>query len=157
MATPAPGAAPVSRQTQAWRAHWLAEIIRLREEHWGPLEDADAVRQARNAPGTLETRILMRARLLAQREGHDGLAARWRQGAVYSLLGLLAAAVIAGVASAAGALGDGSRPVNVLWALGALLRSEEHTSELQSRENLVCRLLLEKTNSTHLDEHNAPT
>src|SRR5690606_41213183 len=26
----------------------------------------------------------------------------------------------------------------------AVLRSEEHTSELQSRENLVCRLLLEK-------------
>src|SRR5690606_40539758 len=26
------------------------------------------------------------------------------------------------------------------------LRSEEHTSELQSRENLVCRLLLEKKN-----------
>src|SRR5690606_40026520 len=25
-----------------------------------------------------------------------------------------------------------------------LIRSEEHTSELQSRENLVCRLLLEK-------------
>src|SRR5690606_40641180 len=27
-----------------------------------------------------------------------------------------------------------------------LPRSEEHTSELQSRENLVCRLLLEKKN-----------
>src|SRR5690606_41596538 len=27
-------------------------------------------------------------------------------------------------------------------------RSEEHTSELQSRENLVCRLLLEKKNYT---------
>src|SRR5690606_39721737 len=27
-------------------------------------------------------------------------------------------------------------------------RSEEHTSELQSRENLVCRLLLEKKNMT---------
>src|SRR5207302_7756577 len=26
-------------------------------------------------------------------------------------------------------------------------RSEEHTSELQSRENLVCRLLLEKKNN----------
>src|SRR5690606_39993625 len=26
----------------------------------------------------------------------------------------------------------------------AIARSEEHTSELQSRENLVCRLLLEK-------------
>src|SRR5690606_40538847 len=29
---------------------------------------------------------------------------------------------------------------------GPLARSEEHTSELQSRENLVCRLLLEKKN-----------
>src|SRR5690606_39815893 len=31
----------------------------------------------------------------------------------------------------------------------SLIRSEEHTSELQSRENLVCRLLLEKNKSTH--------
>src|SRR5690606_40709094 len=28
------------------------------------------------------------------------------------------------------------------------VRSEEHTSELQSRENLVCRLLLEKKKTT---------
>src|SRR5690606_39479781 len=28
-------------------------------------------------------------------------------------------------------------------------RSEEHTSELQSRENLVCRLLLEKKKQRH--------
>src|SRR5690606_41223464 len=28
-------------------------------------------------------------------------------------------------------------------------RSEEHTSELQSRENLVCRLLLEKKKNTY--------
>src|SRR2546427_3254660 len=31
-----------------------------------------------------------------------------------------------------------------LWLLGAAVRSEEHTSELQSQSNLVCRLLLEK-------------
>jgi len=31
------------------------------------------------------------------------------------------------------------------WAI----RSEEHTSELQSRENLVCRLLLEKKKKTY--------
>src|SRR5690606_41224383 len=31
-----------------------------------------------------------------------------------------------------------------LPAAGRHARSEEHTSELQSRENLVCRLLLEK-------------
>src|SRR2546427_4551120 len=29
-------------------------------------------------------------------------------------------------------------------ALATLMRSEEHTSELQSQSNLVCRLLLEK-------------
>src|SRR5690606_40800778 len=39
-------------------------------------------------------------------------------------------------------------PVNawLLALLGVGERSEEHTSELQSRENLVCRLLLEKKN-----------
>src|SRR5690606_40913986 len=36
--------------------------------------------------------------------------------------------------------------VQILYATcaGRRRRSEEHTSELQSRENLVCRLLLEK-------------
>src|SRR3712207_7222183 len=29
-------------------------------------------------------------------------------------------------------------------------RSEEHTSELQSRQYLVCRLLLEKKNQSHI-------
>src|SRR5436309_12109047 len=33
-----------------------------------------------------------------------------------------------------------------LSSLPIVIRSEEHTSELQSRENLVCRLLLEKKN-----------
>src|SRR5437870_11176058 len=32
------------------------------------------------------------------------------------------------------------------WALRRKMRSEEHTSELQSRGHLVCRLLLEKKN-----------
>src|SRR3712207_8910124 len=32
----------------------------------------------------------------------------------------------------------------MFWAIGFGLRSEEHTSELQSRQYLVCRLLLEK-------------
>src|SRR3712207_8912439 len=34
-------------------------------------------------------------------------------------------------------------PVHQVWQLGNR-RSEEHTSELQSRQYLVCRLLLEK-------------
>src|SRR2546429_6993692 len=33
------------------------------------------------------------------------------------------------------------------------MRSEEHTSELQSRLHLVCRLLLEKKKTTRLSTH----
>src|SRR5690606_41715221 len=36
---------------------------------------------------------------------------------------------------------------NILFNFLIQIRSEEHTSELQSRENLVCRLLLEKKNT----------
>src|SRR2546426_4681950 len=39
---------------------------------------------------------------------------------------------------------DGEHPLQKAHEIGALLRSEEHTSELQSPCNLVCRLLLEK-------------
>src|SRR2546430_5848180 len=34
--------------------------------------------------------------------------------------------------------------LNIVPFVGATVRSEEHTSELQSQSNLVCRLLLEK-------------
>src|SRR3712207_6905529 len=40
----------------------------------------------------------------------------------------------------------GFRTVGVYRGVGYKLRSEEHTSELQSRQYLVCRLLLEKKN-----------
>src|SRR5215469_18619500 len=37
------------------------------------------------------------------------------------------------------------------WYHHASKRSEEHTSELQSRRDLVCRLLLEKKKNKHSD------
>src|SRR5690606_41943228 len=40
-------------------------------------------------------------------------------------------------------------PDRMLFSCNIFIRSEEHTSELQSRENLVCRLLLEKKNDKH--------
>src|SRR5690606_41777123 len=56
-------------------------------------------------------------------------------------------------------LGSRRRPSRVGKASStALERSEEHTSELQSRENLVCRLLLEKKkNETHGTHHTPST
>src|SRR2546427_6204023 len=45
-------------------------------------------------------------------------------------------------------LASGTHPV--VWGVGPEVpRSEEHTSELQSQSNLVCRLLLEKKKDTH--------
>src|SRR5690625_3615162 len=48
--------------------------------------------------------------------------------------------ILAGAATIAGSFVKAEAPENLL------LRSEEHTSELQSRGHLVCRLLLEKKN-----------
>src|SRR5690606_41426708 len=48
------------------------------------------------------------------------------------------------VGSVIGEADDLRTALGKLHAFGDVFRSEEHTSELQSRENLVCRLLLEK-------------
>src|SRR5690606_9848976 len=64
--------------------------------------------------------------------GHLPRFARWMRSAGLSWLALLPLNECA--------LGQDS-PYSTLSAFA--LRSEEHTSELQSRENLVCRLLLE--------------
>src|SRR5688572_32000389 len=69
-------------------------------------------------------------------------------GAIFAVAGIVAvnvansagttAGIVAGVAAGVGlGLGNG-----ILTTVGR--RSEEHTSELQSQSNLVCRLLLEK-------------
>src|SRR3712207_7513766 len=64
-----------------------------------------------------------RDRLLRAALGHPHLA-------YFGTIALVLAAVLGGVAALAGLFTGG--------------RSEEHTSELQSRQYLVCRLLLEK-------------
>jgi len=100
---------------------WLAEAIRLLEAGRGPLADADAVRMARLAGGTLEDRVLVRAQALGAREGLLDALRDWRG---IERLGLIVVALLAlssGFGVALGVLGDGSRPVNVVWALGGLL------------------------------------
>src|SRR5260370_24654834 len=50
--------------------------------------------------------------------------------------------------------GGGEPPIEVLHiGLAGVRRSEEHTSELQSHLNLVCRLLLEKKKITMCLRH----
>src|SRR2546425_2394002 len=45
---------------------------------------------------------------------------------------------------------------SVALAIFVVLRSEEHTSELQSLAYLVCRLLLEKKKTSHAQPHRTP-
>lgn len=109
----APGIAP--------HATWLAETIRLSEERWGSYEDTPIVRRIRHEPYTPETAIVARNVALAEREGLDDTARRWRDNAMLVAVGMAFLAVASGVAAGLAALGDGSRPVNLFWALGSLL------------------------------------
>ena len=100
---------------------WLTEAVRLREEHAGPLEDEEANRLARAQGGELPELIEYRALWLARRDGLLVALQRWRQGARLAGLALALLALFTGAGLAWAALGDGTRPVNVFWALGSLL------------------------------------
>src|SRR3712207_8713532 len=52
-------------------------------------------------------------------------------------------------AATSAAVAREARRTEVLSVAGLAARSEEHTSELQSRQYLVCRLLLEKQMTLH--------
>lgn len=102
-------------------ALWLAETIHLSEERWGPYDDTEIARAIRHQPHTPTSAVVARNQALAQREGLDQIALRWRDNAL--LLGALAvlAAIVSGSGGALAALGDGRTPVNLFWALGGLL------------------------------------
>src|SRR5258707_3220427 len=55
------------------------------------------------------------------------------------------------------ALGFLAHRLQQLLARGSRARSEEHTSELQSRQYLVCRLLLEKKKNRRPSTNCAPS
>jgi len=105
----------------AFEARWLAEAIRLREEAGGPLADRDAVAAARAAEGDLEARIVHRAGQLGARDGMARTITSWRARSRLLLMLGAAVALTGGFGAALAVLGDGSRAVNVVWALGGLL------------------------------------
>lgn len=100
---------------------WLTEAVRLREEHAGPLDDLEANRSARASGGDLLTRVQNRALWLADRDGLTQALHHWLQGARLALMAMAVLAVLSGAGLAFSSLGNGTQPVNVFWALGALL------------------------------------
>lgn len=104
-----------------FQAIWQAEAIRLREVHWGPLEDTAELRRASQPDLDFPGRILLRAQLLATREGLAAHLIHWSRGARLAAVLLWTVAVMAGVSAAWGALGSGQTPVNLALALLTLL------------------------------------
>src|SRR5690606_40272998 len=74
------------------------------------------------------------------RRADDGAQGGRRQGHLCDQ-NLRTGAEAVGVPRACRRGAEGAQSV-LTWDDGGIMRSEEHTSELQSRENLVCRLLL---------------
>src|SRR5690625_5956901 len=64
---------------------------------------------------------------------------------VLGVIGAVVGGFIGGLFGGDGVSGIMNNPWS-LWTILLSVRSEEHTSELQSRGHLVCRLLLEKKN-----------
>lgn len=103
------------------RDHWIAEVIRLRETQWGPLDDGKEVRQLLARGGSFAERVLCRARRVGARDGLDETVDTWWRGARLTLLALAVLALFTGAGAAMGALGNGTHAVNLLLALVALL------------------------------------
>jgi len=101
--------------------HWLAEAVRLREARDGRLEDRALLPILQQQAADFETRALVRARALGERLGWCQALEEWQGGARLTALLLAALACSSGAMLALGTLGDGSRPVNLIWALLGLL------------------------------------
>ncbi len=102
-------------------AHWLAEAIRLREQRDDRLDDAHLLATLRASEGGFEARALTRAQALAEQLGWTEALAAWHANARLATLLLAALACSSGAALAWTVIGDGSRPVNLVWALLGLL------------------------------------
>lgn len=112
---------PEAVRFTTFERRWLSEAIRLREAAEGPLADRDASSAARASTGDGEARILLRAEQLAQREGMGAAIHPWWARARLGMVAMSIVAVLGGFGAALAVLGDGSRAVNVVWALGGLL------------------------------------
>ena len=106
---------------QGFEERWLAEAVRLREQVEGIQPDETLVARLRASHEGVEARIVARAREIGARWGIDESIRSWVARERLVAWGLGAVAVLAGFGAALAVLGDGGRPVNVLWALGGLL------------------------------------
>src|SRR3712207_7453083 len=140
-------------QSRPWETKAVVGSQRLLQRIWRVVvdEETGAVRVADTAPDEGTSRALHRA-IEAVRDGMTTLRFNIAVARITELTNHLTSAYPPGTAV----------PRSVSEALVLLVaplapRSEEHTSELQSRQYLVCRLLLEKKNTKFLPRSAAHT
>jgi len=100
---------------------WLAESVRVREQAGQLSDEGDATAVAKAAEADTELRIIIRAHHLARQHGTLTALSRWRSVARWMLIGFAVLALVLGFSAALTMIGDGGRPVNIVWTLGALL------------------------------------
>lgn len=98
----------------------ITEAVQLVEET-GPLDDAQAMREAMALRSDGRGRIIERQRLLGQRIGLLNELERARAWAPWVLLALVALIVLAGLTLAGSVVGSSARSINVVVALASLL------------------------------------
>ncbi len=113
----------LSSRFSFFQQRWISETIRLCEARQGAFDDREALRQARAlpAPADAEQRIVERACRLADDHGVSAAVAALRLRGRWLASILLLLGVFGGFGAALAVLGDGARPVNVIWALAGLL------------------------------------
>ncbi|MCB1907509.1 MAG: DUF2868 domain-containing protein [Rhodocyclaceae bacterium] len=107
--------------TSRFDAHWLAEAVRLREARAGRLDDSALLAGLQASPRDFDSRALARAGALAERLGWHQALVQWHGNGRLTGLLLAALATSGGAGLALAAVGDGGRPVNLVWALLGLL------------------------------------
>jgi hypothetical protein len=99
---------------------WLCEAIHLRESQWGPLDESKARLLAQRERSPL-AKVVSRAQALSQTIGLTTTLTTLSAAGWFAICFILIAAVIAGASMALTALGTGTQPVNIVWALLSLL------------------------------------
>jgi hypothetical protein len=99
---------------------WLCEAIHLRESQWGPLDDSKARLLAQQERSPL-AKVVSRAQTLSHAIGLTTTITKLSAASWFAFFCILLTAIIAGTSMALSALGTGTQPVNIVWALISLL------------------------------------
>jgi hypothetical protein len=111
----------MNKQDQvSFKQAWLCEAIHLRESQWGPQDDSKAILLAQNELSPL-AKVIHRAQELSRAIGLTNTITKLSSAGWLALILMMIVAIIAGASIALTALGNGTQPVNIVWALVALL------------------------------------